>query len=340
MKNNRLFELDALRGVAALSVLLYHYTTKYDYFFHPLQPMAFQFLAGACGVGLFFMISGFVIFMTLENTKRPMDFIVSRFSRLFPAYWAAIFITFFCLHFFPLNNYIPQASKFEAAINLTMLQDWFKVTEVDGVYWTLTIELTFYFLVFTVFICRGLKYIELLGCTWLILMVLNSMFPGHAPYLIQVSQLLTYGHLFFVGILFYNIKFKGGVWHRHLLVASCVGVQYFMAREMPIVKDTVLIMLVFLIVFYLFIFGRLTLLVQKPMIFLGSISYSLYLTHQYIGYVIINHLVRWGLNPWVCLIIPTIFALSLASCITYLIEKPAMSFIRQVYKKKLFLFRS
>ncbi|MCM2335320.1 MAG: acyltransferase family protein, partial [Pseudomonas sp.] len=89
----RVVELDALRGLAALAVVAFHYTTHYQAQVGHAQPLGFGFPFGNYGVHLFFLISGFVIFMTLERTRSPLDFVVSRFSRLFPAYWAAMAVT-------------------------------------------------------------------------------------------------------------------------------------------------------------------------------------------------------------------------------------------------------
>ena len=61
----RLAQLDALRGIAALAVVLFHYTTRYDQLFGHAQSPALSFPYGYLGVNLFFMISGFVILMTL-----------------------------------------------------------------------------------------------------------------------------------------------------------------------------------------------------------------------------------------------------------------------------------
>src|SRR3954471_184909 len=79
----RIAELDALRGLAALGVALFHFSL--------LDPAAGPgFAIGASGVDLFFIISGFVILMTLERTRDWKDFLVGRFSRLYPAYWACV----------------------------------------------------------------------------------------------------------------------------------------------------------------------------------------------------------------------------------------------------------
>lgn len=79
--------LDALRGIAAVLVVLFHLkmdTGNPDYGLH----------LGMTGVDLFFLISGFVIFMTLRKTSSSNDFVISRFIRLYPTYWACVSFTF------------------------------------------------------------------------------------------------------------------------------------------------------------------------------------------------------------------------------------------------------
>src|SRR5882672_9968995 len=150
MKNSseRLQELDVLRGLAALSVVCYHYTTRYIEYFAPPEPTLFDFPWGQYGIQFFFIISGFVILMTLEKTQRPLDFVVSRFSRLYPAYWAACILTFTLVKLFPLHIPGREISFMDALINMSMLQNWFDIKNVDPVYWTLAVELSFYVAMF------------------------------------------------------------------------------------------------------------------------------------------------------------------------------------------------
>lgn len=152
-KSGRLVEIDALRGVAALAVVLFHYTTRFTDLFKPGTLPAISFPGGHYGVNLFFIISGFVIFMTLDKTQRPLDFVVSRFSRLFPAYWAAIFLTFFICHWLGLPGKLVGAET--ALANIAMLHGLFGVAHVDGVYWTLEVELLFYCGMLLLYSCNG-----------------------------------------------------------------------------------------------------------------------------------------------------------------------------------------
>jgi peptidoglycan/LPS O-acetylase OafA/YrhL len=65
---------DLLRGLAAAAVVLFHYTVRYGALdWYPAPPPAIRFAAGLYGVEVFLCISGFVIFMTLDRTRRPMD---------------------------------------------------------------------------------------------------------------------------------------------------------------------------------------------------------------------------------------------------------------------------
>src|SRR5208282_3694588 len=83
----RLMFLDGLRGIAITGVVLYHSYSRWP----DLLPSAARyekvplFFYGGYGVELFFMISGFVILMTLQKCKSFDSFMFRRWARLFPA---------------------------------------------------------------------------------------------------------------------------------------------------------------------------------------------------------------------------------------------------------------
>ena len=136
---NRYKELDALRGLAALLVVFFHFTlgrNQYNSFFK----------LGATGVDLFFIISGFVIFMSLQKVSRSADFLINRASRLYPTYWAAVTFTFISLTAYSLlKGGGDLGSKLMQYVgNLTMFQFYLGITDIDGPYWTLIIEMIFY----------------------------------------------------------------------------------------------------------------------------------------------------------------------------------------------------
>lgn len=325
-KKIRLQELDSLRGIAALAVVLFHYTTGYSGTFHHGYGIFWEFSLGYLGVQLFFIISGFVIFLTLENTKKPMEFVVSRFSRLYPTYWAAIFLTLACISLYPLPSY--NISVKDIMLNLTMLQYWIPAKNIDSVYWTLGVELSFYILAFFVFLMKQQKNVDILIVCWLLLAIITKL--TYYPHRDFISKLLIFNYcqLFSAGICFYHIKNNGVSLKKNIILILCLLTQLIVST----VTETVSITL-FFIIFYLFVLNKLSLLRNKVLFYLGTISYSLYLIHQNIGYILIENLSRMRVNPYVILASTVIAVISIASFITFFIEKPSMRFIRKTYAK-------
>ncbi|WP_417234352.1 acyltransferase family protein [Arthrobacter sp.] len=147
-RGTRLALLDGVRLLAAIGVILYHYTAwHHGYWGVEPAKAAWPYLSrvtvfGNMGVQLFFVISGFVILLSAYG-KRPAQFIGSRVGRLFPAYWVAVLATG-VLIFFIWPSMGEHLSFADWAVNLTMMQNGFGVPHVDGVYWTLWAEMRFY----------------------------------------------------------------------------------------------------------------------------------------------------------------------------------------------------
>jgi peptidoglycan/LPS O-acetylase OafA/YrhL len=152
--------VDALRGIAALAVVLYHFLDRHEETIgHIGEPLIWA-PWGAHGVQLFFVISGFVIFLTLDRTRSSMDFIVSRVARLYPAYWAAMLFTLSVVLLLGLPYYRPQ-SLWQILINVSMWHSLFGVPHVEGAYWTLYVEVCFYVVMLALFATDQLRRIEL-----------------------------------------------------------------------------------------------------------------------------------------------------------------------------------
>src|SRR3954451_17833952 len=100
MMHRRLAFIDTLRGIAVLSVVIQHAlevivrehpTGAYHAIFH--DAIGYYMNFGRFGVVLFFFVSGFVIPFSFPGTASPVrDFTISRFFRLYPAYWTSIAI--------------------------------------------------------------------------------------------------------------------------------------------------------------------------------------------------------------------------------------------------------
>lgn len=328
MENKRIIELDIFRGIAAFSVVLFHYTARYNIAFETDTMNWFEFSFGHYGVQLFFIISGFVIFMTLERSKNTLDFIKRRFIRLYPTFWICMIITFMATYFAGVLRF--ERTVTDLLVNITMIPNLLGFRTIDGVYWSLQVELLFYFLMIILLQFKLLKSVFGLMITWLVIGVLVHYF--HIPYL-KVYLITAYSYLFIAGISFYKIWTNKGLPDNlkyHFLIVLCLI--YGFAKD---IEEGFVVLLCFGL-FYLFIFQKLKFITDfklfKPFVFLGDISYSLYLIHQFIGMIIIFHLSKYIENYLILLIVPIIISILLAWMITRFLEKT----IQQKLKKILF----
>jgi peptidoglycan/LPS O-acetylase OafA/YrhL len=329
-------ELDALRGIAVLWVLFYHYTVAYDIHYKLNTTNKFHFQYGFLAVELFFLISGFVIFLTLEKSKKKTDFLVSRFSRLYPAYWAAMFLTIIILTLLPTPT-LGHYNLKEIAVNLTMLQGFTKLRLIDQVYWTLKMELTFYVIMYLIYLSKKLKYITYICFPWLALSLVSCFFKIPLKKYLDVLLILEFAPLFIAGICFYILKKDKKNLMAHLLIVLSLLVELPWVYQYNIdgkSYSTVMMFLVgFYAIFYLFVFVGLPFLNNKFLLFFGSISYSLYLIHNVIGYAIIFRLKSIADVQIFYIPVTFIIVVSLASFVSFYIEKPTMKLIRKWYKK-------
>ena len=328
----RLVELDALRGLAALAVAVFHCTTHYgNQVGHTVAP-AFGFPAGNYGVQLFFMISGFVIFMTLERTRHALDFVVSRFSRLFPAYWAAILLTATVVYTIGMPAQRPSAH--DLLLNLTMIQQILGGEHLDGSYWTLQLELFFYVQMFAWFALGRLGQIRWIIAGWLLLALASGLWEKAAggPWSYTLRELLILRHIpfFAMGILFYRIWSRNGADRADIaLIVASLGV---IGAALPAVYFPV--SLCCAVIFGLFVAGRLTWLRLRPFAFLGTISYSMYLLHQAIGFAVIWQLEARGFTGTEAALTAIVATTALAVLLTFCVERPAMRLIRDAWKSR------
>jgi peptidoglycan/LPS O-acetylase OafA/YrhL len=320
---NRILVLDSLRGLACLSVVLFHFTSKYaEIFESKLTTNFIDFKYGGIGVSFFFIISGFVIFLSIKNVRSAKHFLKKRFLRLYPIFWICMLLTFVVMNLSPLD--IFHREYMDLLANVTMVPDVFGYKRIDGAYWSLLPEIMFYICVAGLIVINKVQDVRLLSIVWLLLMF-GSLFMDIMP--LRILFNLKFGYLFLIGINFYEIKFKKPSFYNHLIITGCILMGLLKTENN--IKQILLITIV--IVFYLFVYDKLNWLKTKPLIFLGKISYPLYLIHQFIGYLIIYFLINSGIhNPVVLLLAPIIILIIVSFILTDFIEKPLVKALKKI----------
>lgn len=298
----RFRELDGLRGVAAFAVLIGHYTLSHNTVYLGDERSPWEFVWGEYGVQLFFFISGFVILMTAQRAKRASDFVISRVSRLYPAYWAAVVVSSALVMIFKVPHHdMPLWQRFA---NLMMVQRWFQIPNVDLVYWTLAIEMQFYVLLFIMLVWTKCnitpRHVLFVGLLWVgvglvVVLLVGAQTRGLAPtnvatpIKILLNVTLAEQAPLFVGGMFAYLGRNDLVFRRLSWVMGGLAVLFAGLVKTP---SAALAVAIVAVVFFVVVQRERTgVLLWRPIQFYGKISYTLYIQHAVTGLVLMHLLI-------------------------------------------------
>ncbi|MEU6313755.1 acyltransferase [Streptomyces sp. NPDC047014] len=339
----RLAALDGVRVLAALSVLFYHYTALESAWGEPTAgvfPLGHRLAVyGWLGVEIFFLVSGFVICMSAWG-RGLGDFAVSRASRLFPAYWAAVIFTSLVLFTWPEVRQVHSFS--DVMVNLSMLQGGIGVPHIDDAYWTLFVELKFYVL-FALVVLRGVTYRNcVLFCAlWTLAGIVAPTADNGVLSFFAVPSASPY---FIAGIAFYLMRRFG----QNAVMWALVGVQFLLAQhyvharmisnlgraaaeQTPPWPAHVIIACGFALMAAIAL-GALDGIRWSWLPHAGAITYPLYLIHMMAGLTLIHHF-RRDLAPVPLVLGVTAGMVVLAWLVHRLVERPLGRLLRDSLRR-------
>ncbi len=346
-----------LRGIAALCVVVSHYLGTYwgsrDYLaqhMHAPAPEGSQLALfsaisfptlnyGPLGVGIFFLLSGFVIPFSLEKLG-GVRFILSRAIRIFPTYWVGLSITLAMLWL--SGAYWGQPFQLDFRqwwTNMLLVNLQFALPSLDEVNWTLAIEIRFYLAMLLLWPgVRRAPAVAVPAFALLMLGFLAAMPPSWDVVVVAGTPLalnLTKIELMFlpfllVGTLFY-FAFMGRVSTGKLLLSLAITVAAFsqMWRVTPWAAQywsTTINYGYALLVFGAAYAMRRHFAPSRILDFLARISYSLYVVHAWCGYVTIRILMDRGWGTGVATLCAFGLAVAVAYAVHRLVEAPTAHF--------------
>lgn len=329
---SRLQHLDGLRGLAIAVVVLYHAFTRWNGI-EPWEPAPFAWplYAGKFGVQLFFVISGFVIFMSLERSAGALGFARRRWLRLFPAMLIAaifIWITAPLIPARPLGapnwvDFLPSLSFISPAIWSAALGT--EVRWLDGVFWTLWVEAVFYAVAAIAFFGlkdrAGLLVMAIAAGELLVAIPVDGLGMGWKPLALANFAGEKFGAMHFFwfacGICIWRY-IAGGQADRRLL-AGAAACALLAGLRVALDEGAALGLLLGPVVLAL-VFGACftepgrRLAASSVPVFFGFISYPLYLVHQNLvtGMGIELHGLLPGLPGWAYPLLPMTVAVLVA----------------------------
>ena len=293
--STRLPLIDALRGIAALSVVLYHIYVL-DLLPHARSPFAepahTTLASGYLGVYIFFVVSGFVIAHSIRDAHITPGF-VGRFAlrrslRLDPPYWAAIALALLATTVGIHDGARPSVSFGVVAAHMLYVQQFLGIPHLIGVFWTLCLEIQFYLayvlLMFAVQRSNNRRW-PVFGPVWLL-----SLAVGARLLRVRYAVFLWAWPYFFLGVI--------TAWHHERRISSRAWAfvtgatslillwshsRWLSADDAPERTSIVAATTLALFLAGLVRRGDRSLLqiltLGRPLQYLGRISYSLYLTH-------------------------------------------------------------
>ncbi|RXZ38953.1 acyltransferase [Oxalobacteraceae bacterium CAVE-383] len=309
-RRHRLNFLDGLRGIAILVVMLFHSYARWP----DLLPFGSRFAQvpvfyyGWLGVDLFFLISGFAIFMTLEKCENFRDFIMRRWLRLFPAMLICSIAVFASVRLFP-ERPAGMARWRDLLPGLTFIEPtWWGFLlgspqgVIEGAFWSLFVEVKFYFVAgLLYFLIGGRKMVTVLTALFLCaaaLARLRHMFPGMPlgiPNLVLEAASAGQFGWFAAGALYYRYFHER---RPQLLPAACaVAIAAAAATGGLRPQQTEAALLVVLLFTTAVSLRSVRLMLSgRLLLYLGFISYPLYLLHENIMVAMIVKIGR--AMPW------------------------------------------
>ena len=180
---NKIEFIQALRGIAALCVVLYHGSYWTGKWAETTKDIFFA--AGYFGVSLFFVISGFIMVITTKKSDGSLSyvktFMIKRFMRIWPAYFIATIVSFMLLAgpswFANWNNLIYLARSMLLMPSGTAPAPTFG-TPVLSVGWTLTYEMIFYVFFAISMLAGKLRWISFYACIAILLVGIPTYITG------------------------------------------------------------------------------------------------------------------------------------------------------------------
>jgi len=346
----RLTYLDGLRGLAILSVFVFHAFSRWP----DLVPYGHAyadfpiFKYGLFGVRLFFMISGFVILMTLEKCTGFADFMLRRWLRLFPAMLIASIALFATAPLFPerpggmpvLRDLIPGLTLIDPLVWLHVLGGNQGVLEWS--FWSLFAEIKFYAVFGAAYFLWGRRWAVsiLFGCFAFSMCAEVYLAQQHSDYSRAQQVLLHFDELsgfewfgwFAAGAWFYEYYRERSPGRLAAAMVSALIAALVTEQAFHFETGRALAGIAVVAIFALPLFSTPAERVASTRLLLifGFVSYPFYLLHEKIT---ISLLIRsGGLMPrhagWALVIIPLLTVFSAAWLIARFGEPWIRSFLR------------
>lgn len=341
--------IQALRGIAVISVLLFHLLIVEQKYggAQTLLPSILEF--GTFGVDLFFVISGFVMVTVtrgkFQSLKQAGLFLYHRASRIYPLYWV---YTLMALAVFLIRpEWINSSQGSQADILASFLLLPSNLLPLVQVGWTLIHEMYFYLVFFVIMLVLPEKFFAYAIILWgMVVTVFYGLALSNTPAYLLVFHPLTIEFLAgcLLALLFQrreHLPLRGwslAALSAFALVAVIAGHAQFHAQTGAIPSDWWRVLIyglpAFIIVTCMIYAERDGVVFPSALVQTGNASYSIYLSHLFTVNVVGRLWALVAVEGIVDNIIVVIVAFAMAIAVGFisywLVETPLLKLSRRV----------
>ena len=350
-KNTRFYLLDFLRGVAAISIVIFHYkifyinTVSLDGFISNQQPFySLFFLAyenGWIAIQFFFTLSGFIFFnlyrkKIVDKKISFRNFFILRFSRLYPLHLLML-IAIGLFGLFKIEAFgLPNFDFKHLLLNFFLIQTWGfeNGPSYNDPAWSVSVEILMYCIFF--FVVRTNKMMlpfMLIAITMSTIIISKYEFIGYGGFCFFIGGLTN----LFYSKLDNSIIIKKNILRTCLFFLFNILIIIFVINQFNfsnlVLKIILLLFLIPAIVLFSVFLQKFNIPIIKKVSIIGNISYSIYMIHFFVQmlFVLILDFYKFEISfnsIWVFLIYMSL-CIIFSICSFNYFEKPAQRIIRQ-----------
>jgi exopolysaccharide production protein ExoZ len=329
-EKRELLSIQYLRAVAGLMVVLHHARNHKPWLFNPLEGYG----AFAWGVDIFFVISGFIMYVADRN-ENPFDFLRKRAIRVIPLYWCATIALFLINTGFDVFS--SETAQWLHVLKSLAFIPHYNLSNPDIIFpylipgWALNYIMLFYFIFFVALISGRIIYLTSAAMAGLILT--GFLFEFNGPVMISYTNPIILE--FLIGVWIASMYLRG---YLHKRTKWLLPVGFICLLLLPVVIGQFPLIYGYAkIVFSSMVIAGAVSLVRTPKSqfgkLLGDASYSIYITHTVISLTVAGKLwYRVPVEGWIQFVGWVVVSLCISTAVGVFVylyfEKPMFKWLR------------
>lgn len=332
----QLNNLQILRGISALLVCCFHF--REDLNFSKLNLGELLFSQGGIGVPVFFVISGFIMTFTTQKLnfedgktfKKIIIFYKRRIIRIVPLYYLLTFLWILIggnilLYF--------KGELFSRLIHSLLFLPQKEMFPVLFLGWSLNFEMFFYLIFGVSVLFKSYRYFFII-IFFMATYIAGLSFKFDNAVMHMVTSILN---LYFIaGILFALILKDKKIPVRNAKLIAWAGIVLFtfmFFQILPFKNQFLSLAIISLSVFSFLLFDfSLRIKANRFFVFIGNISYSLYLSHPFADIIFKRIGINYEILKLPYFLLKIIFVIVIASFFYYFVEKKITQYLKEKLK--------